>query len=146
MLSRVGEVRSLVPPSVRVMALTATATKTDRLAVSRALGLNHPFVMARCQNKSNIIYRVSKFNTISDTFRAFANMLKQERNLFPKTIIYGQSFGVCGDIYSFFKNHLREMFTVIPTAAPDLPEFRLVEMFTSVTDSDHKEKSYSYSR
>ena len=32
------------------------------------------------------------------------------------------------------------MFTV-PTAAPDLPEFRLVEMFTSVTDSDHKEKN-----
>ena len=101
--------------------------------------MNHPFVMARCPNKSNIIYRVGKFNTVSDTFQVFADRLKQERNIFPKTIIYGQPFRVCGDIYSFFKSHLQEIFTV-PTAAPDLPEFQLVEMFTSVTDSDHKEK------
>ncbi len=33
-LKRIGEVRSLIPPAVRVMALTATATRRDRLSVS----------------------------------------------------------------------------------------------------------------
>ncbi len=37
----------------------------------------------------------------------------------------------------FLKCHLGTAFTN-PEDAPDVPEFRLVEMFISVTDSDHK--------
>ncbi len=44
---------------------------------------------------------------------------------------------MCADIYIFLKYHLGSAFT-IPEDAPDIPEFRLVEMFTSVTNSDHK--------
>ncbi len=65
-----------------------------------------------------------------------ADKLKVLRSKFPKTIIYGQSFEMCADIYIFLK-YLGSAFT-IPEDAPDIPEFRLVEMFTSVTDSDHK--------
>ncbi len=34
-----GEVRSIIPDSVRMMALTATATKATRIAVCRTLGM-----------------------------------------------------------------------------------------------------------
>ncbi len=44
---------------------------------------------------------------------------------------------MCADIYIFLKYHLGSAFT-IPEDAPDIPEFRLVDMFTSVTDSNHK--------
>ena len=40
-------------------------------------------------------------------------------------------------IYLFFKDYLGAAFTN-PDDTPDLPEFRLVDMFTSVTDPAHK--------
>ena len=51
--------------------------------------------------------------------------------------IYGRSFGVSGDIYLYFKDRLGAAFTN-PEDAPDLPEFRLVDMFTSITNPAHK--------
>ena len=37
---RVGELRSMLPPTVNVMALTVTATKILRLELSNILGIN----------------------------------------------------------------------------------------------------------
>ena len=54
-----------------------------------------------------------------------------------KTIIYSRSFGVCADIYLYLKDQLGTALTN-PEHAPDLPEFRHVDMFTSVTDPTHK--------
>ena len=45
-LSHIGEMRSLVPPSVNMMALTATATTATCQKIVRAL------CMKRCYNKS----------------------------------------------------------------------------------------------
>ena len=43
-LSRVGEIRSLLPRGVNVMVVTATATKSVRTAVSRTLGMRNPHI------------------------------------------------------------------------------------------------------
>ena len=137
-LTRIGEVRSLIPSSVHVMALTAAATRSDRIAVTRTIiGLNSPYVLTRCSTRSNLVYSVGSFKSLSDTFKEFADKLRGEKAEFPKTIVYGRSFGVCADIYLYLKDHLGLAFTN-PEDAPDIPEFRLVEMFTSVTESDHK--------
>jgi len=45
---------------------------------------------------------------------------------------------MCADIYLFFRSQLGERFTE-HTDAPDLMEFRLVDMFTSATDPAHKD-------
>ena len=45
--ARLGEVRSLIPPSVGVMALTATATRSLRREVVKTLGMIDP-VVASC--------------------------------------------------------------------------------------------------
>ena len=44
---------------------------------------------------------------------------------------------MCADVYLFLKGFLGSECTV-PEDAPDIPEFQLVDMFTSVTDSGHK--------
>ena len=137
MLLRIGEVRSLIPTSAHVMALTATATRSDISFISRIVGLRNPFVITRVPVIPNLIYAVGLFKSIPETFQNLAQKLVIERNKFPKTIIYGRSFGVCGDMYLFFKDYLGAAFTN-PDDAPDFPEFRLVDMFTSVTDPAHK--------
>ena len=120
------------------MALTAAATRSDRIAVTRTIiGLNSPYVLTRCSTRSNLVYSVGSFKSLSDTFKEFADKLRGEKAEFPKTIIYGRSFGVCADIYLYLKDHLGLAFTNLEDA-PDIPEFRLVEMFTNVTESDHK--------
>ncbi len=57
--------------------------------------------------------------------------MKNVRVAFPKTIIYGQSFSI------FLRRELGTNFTE-PVYAPDVPSFRMVDMFTSVTDAGHK--------
>ena len=72
----------------------------------------------------------------------FAERLKNEKNKFPKTIIYGRSFGICADIYLYLKSQLGSGF-VFPEDAPDIPEFRLVDMFISLTEHIHKQQILS---
>ena len=136
-MAKLGDLRSLVPSSVQMMALTATATNSDRVAISRTLGLRCPFVLARSPAKANISYSVGEFVNVPTTFEQFAEKLAIEKCSFPKTIIYGQTFSMCGDVYSFLHDKLGYEFTV-PSDAPDIPEFRLFDMFTSVTGCEHK--------
>ena len=44
---------------------------------------------------------------------------------------------MCSNIYLFLKDSLRQDF-VHPSNAPDIPQFRIVDMFTGVTEPDHK--------
>jgi len=141
-LRRVGEVRSLIPLHVHIMALTATATKTDRTDICKVLGMRNPYILSRCPNRQNLIYSVGSFESVSTTFKQFAARLKQEKNIFPKTIIYVRSYDMCADIYLFLKSQLQEQFTQ-PVDAPDLPEFRMVEMFTSLIEDSHKSQILS---
>lgn len=119
------------------MALTATATKRDRLAISRTIGLRNPFVLTRCPTSPNLIYSVKVFTNVGESFKSFASKLIREKTLFPKTIIYGRTFAMCSNIYLFLKERLGQDF-VHPSDAPDIPRFRIVDMFTGVTEPDHK--------
>ena len=66
-----GEVRSLIPENVRMLALTATATIETRRAihVCKTLGMLNPVVVAESPNKPNIKYVViNKPGTLEETF------------------------------------------------------------------------------
>lgn len=56
----------------------------------------------------------------------------------PKTTIYCQQIKECANLYMFFKESLKEKFA-FPISAPDLPRFRLVDMYTSCTDPSIKD-------
>ena len=137
-LERIGEVRSILPQGINVMALTATATKAVRHSVSRTIGMRNPFVVAISPCKRNIMYSVGSFVSVEDTFKPVVDRLRRERTKMPRMIIYGRTFGVCADIFLFFKTELRESLTE-PTDAPNLSMFRLVDVFTSVTDQQQKD-------
>ena len=132
-LSRIGEMRSLVDESVNVLALTATATKSLRSDVARILGMKNEMVVSISPCKKNIMYATGVMKSLSDTFTPMLHRLQQERVMYPRTIIYCRRFQDCSDIYFFFKSNLRENFTE-PKSAPDLPKFRLLDMYLSCTD------------
>ena len=81
------------------------------------------------------MYSISKFEAVSTTFER----LKLERAKMPRMIIYGKSFGVCADIYFFFRAEVGDSITE-PLHAPNLARFRLVDVFTSVTDQHQKDR------
>ena len=63
-LARVGDVHSLIPSSVHVMALTATATSSDRIAVTQMIGLQNPYTLKQTPSKPNIVYHIGSFKTV----------------------------------------------------------------------------------
>lgn len=138
LLSRVGEVRSLLPNGVHVMALTATATKTVRLAVSKTLGLKKPYIKALSPCKKNVMYGVSKFETVEDTFSSVVSRLRTERTAFPRMVVYGRSYDMCSTIYLYFKKELEDGITE-PRDAPNLSRFRMVDMYTSIVTKEHRD-------
>lgn len=85
-----------------------------------------------------MMYSVSKFESVATTLEAVVARLKAERTKMPKMIIYGKPFGMCDDIYIFFKAELGDNMTE-PTHPPNLAKFRLVDVFTSATDQHQKD-------
>ena len=141
-MERLGEVRSLLPQHVNILALTATATKEVRIKVGNTLGMVRPVVVALSPCKKNLCYSVVAFTTVSETFKPLLDRLKKDRKTCPRTIVYCQSFNTCADIYIYLAHGLGFQLTE-PMDAPNVPRFRLVDMFTSVTDQHHKEEIIS---
>ncbi len=137
-MGRLGEVRSLLPEQVKIMALTATATKMVLTYVAYTLGMEKPIVIALSPCKANYIYNVGLFTTVRRTFQPLLNRLKAVRDKTPRMIIYCQSFKMCGDIYTYLSQGLGPELTE-PIDAPNISRFRLVDMFTSVTDAQQKD-------
>lgn len=135
MLLRIVELRSLLSSEVRIMALTATATVALREEVISILGMKKPAVIAISPSKPNIMYVVIQADSLQQGFVNIMEGIKKQRAIFPRTIIYCQTLSDCGCLYLHFKNCLGEQFTE-PKDAPDLPEFRLVDMYHSCTDPD----------
>ncbi len=63
-----GEVRSLIPSGVHLMALTATATVPTRQKVIRILGMKNPAVISRSPHKPNMVYWVGTKTTLEEMF------------------------------------------------------------------------------
>ena len=134
--SRLGEVRSLIPKGVHIMALTATATRSLRRAVCRTLGMDDPVVVTVSPDKTNMVFSVAHFESL-ETFRPTMEKLKCERARMQRTLIFCKQ-ETCAQLYLLFKSYLREEFTE-PRGYPDLPQFRLVDMFMSGTHPSVKE-------
>jgi ATP-dependent DNA helicase RecQ len=136
-LLRIGELRSLLPDKARVMALTATATRSLMLELIDIIGMINPMTIVLPPCKNNISYKVLPFESLTSNFMPLVEQLKAERNSFPRTIVYCRKMEDCANLYLFFQSCLGKFITE-PPGAPNLSQFRLVEMFTSVTDTEVK--------
>jgi len=94
---RIGEIRSLLPSTVPILALTATITKANQMKVSRILG----FAM-KLSCKSNIMYLKQKFISIKENFSDRVKGLSTKGLEYPKTIVYCQLCEDRADIFNFF--------------------------------------------
>ena len=90
-----GELRSIIPDRVNVLATTSTATKDTLLAVKERLSMSDPAIVALSPEKENIIYSVQ---TDPDFGKELADLiveLKAKCSAFPKTIIFCQRYLNC---------------------------------------------------
>jgi superfamily II DNA helicase RecQ len=138
---RIGEIRSLIPSNVVLLALTATASRYTRSKVSQMLLLRHPTIVYMPPCKPNIIYYVKKKTdtNVSSLVKGLAHWLITLKCDTPKIIIYCRRFDVCSEMYLLFRYFLKEHFTN-PIGAPDLAKYRVVHMYTgSCTQKEVKE-------
>lgn len=134
-----GEVRSLIPDNVRMLALTATATIETRIAICKTLGMSNPVVIAESPNKPNIKYAViNNPGTLEETFAPLVEEVRRNRNITVKTIVFCRTYDACSQLYLFMKCRLGQEFTE-PIGAPDLARFRLVDMFSACTHQKVKD-------
>ena len=127
--SRLGEVRSILPHNVYVMALTATATKTLRRDVCDVLGMENPELVSAPPDKDNIKYVVAGFLTMDKAFGLIADQLYESHTLFGRTIIFCQKLDDCCKLYRYFR-----LKTTVPHDSQDLCCNRVVDMFHSCTE------------
>ncbi len=111
-----GEIRSLLPTDVKVLAMTATATRALRKKIEEVIGLVDPLVIAISPCKPIIIYAVSHFTSITEAFIPILTVLIQQRTSFPRTIIYCRTHQHCSKLYNFLKFGLKCDFTESPNS------------------------------
>ena len=133
--SKLGEVRSLIPYHVNMMAMTATATTATRRRIISILGMRDPSVIAISPDKSNICYWVKKGVSVNDIVIPLVAKLKVQRCKLPRVIIFCRRCEDCSTLYQLFLSQLKKEFTE-PIGAPNVSKFRLVDIYTSVTDKE----------
>ena len=74
-MSRIGEIQSLLPSQVPILALTATITKNDQVEVSKTLGLRKEAVIAMSPSKSKIKFIKMPLLLIEGSFNEVAEDL-----------------------------------------------------------------------
>ena len=138
-LSKIGDVRSLIPENVCLMALTATATKTTRQHVISTLGMHKPVTVLQSPEKTNLRYSVKTKNRAEDmeVFAPLVEEIKKKRKLTDRTIIFCHTYDDTSFVYLYIRSHLENEFTE-PPCAPDTPRYRLVDMFSACTHKDVK--------
>ena len=136
--SMLGEVRSLIPPEVRIMALTATASVKTRDRVIKILGMDNPCVISVSPHKANIVYWVFPKTSIEEHFGPVMKQLREVRHSMPRMIVFCRQYEECASLYQYFRLSLGNEFTE-PIGAPNLSRFRLVDMFSHPTKKEIKD-------
>ena len=88
--SKLGELRSIIPPGINVMALTATATQKTVHIIKNRLSMEDPVVISCTPFRNNISYIVAPKISLVNFLSGLCSDLKRERVNFPKTIIFAR--------------------------------------------------------
>ena len=134
--------KSIIPEYVNVMALTATATVSTRKDIIKSLDMQNPVVVSVSPMKENIYYCVSKKVKVNESFLPICEKLASQRAATDRMIIFCRTYDEVTSIYYYFKQQLGKRFTE-PPGAPDLTQFRLVDMYTHCTHQTVKDKILS---
>ena len=122
------------------MALTATATKETRVKVMKVLGMapSTCTVFNTSPEKANIYLNVKEKMPIQDFVQRVSKSIVRDEILSKKLLIFCRTYDDYYRFYRGFRSTLGHKFT-IPMNAPNLPRFRVVDMYTRCTQNAVKE-------
>ena len=124
-LAQIGELRSIVPSTVNIIALTATATVPVLKVVTQRLSMLNPILVAQSPYRENISYKVHEKTDVDTFCTSLCGELCHLQIKFPKTIIYVRTYKDCIDIYMQLKIKMGLFFTE-PQSSPNIVGFRLL--------------------
>ena len=137
--SKLGELRSIIPPGINVMALTATATQKTIHIIKNRLSMENPVVISCTPFRNNISYIVAPKISLVNFLSGLCSDLRRERVNFPKTIIFARLYSDCANMLTTMQNQMKsEIFE--PIGAPNMGRFLLVDVFTRVNTEEKKEQ------
>lgn len=113
--SMIGDLRSILPTGVKVMALTATATTDTFYTVSQRLSMNNPILVALPPDRGNIVYKVHPKASLDELSTSLCREFIEKHTDFPKTVIFVRQYQDCSDIYLMLRHKLGSRFTEPPT-------------------------------
>ena len=137
--SQIGDLRSIIPENVHILALTGTATLEVYNSVVKRLSLKDPAVIGLSPSRDNIKYHVEPLLSIQHLSEMLAEGICANRIAFPKTLLFCLTIAECSLIYKTLRNLLSEEFTD-PPGYPDLHKHRLVDMYTRASSIEMKKK------
>ena len=132
--SRLGEIRSLLPATVNVMALTATASKDTARVIVRTLGMKKCLhTISISPSKENMSYMVVHKECMRDLLLPIVDRVRQEGAGMGRIIIYCNRTKDVYEMYEMFEEKLGPDFTSPPGLPPELVEHRVVDMYCKST-------------
>ena len=140
--AHLGELRSVLPSSVKVLALTATATEETFKANVDRLSLKDPTIVALPPERPNIFYSVHEMVSMDSFSSNIARDIKQKKTDYPETVIFCWQYLDCTNMYLISLNKLGSDITD-PPGFPNLQQFRIVDIFTRASTVEMKEKILS---
>lgn len=129
---------SLVFPTARIVAMTATATKENQTTIIQSLNMKDPKCVTANPDRANIFYEVlqrpsylkqSNIHQFEEMLLPIADELKTLNVKMPVTIIYSSLY-LCGVGYAFLDRKLGDH-QFYPIGAPQIPQNRLFAQFHS---------------
>ena len=115
--------------------LRSGSTVTRRKIIS-SLSMPKCHVISRNPCKPNI-YIVRPKTTVEEVFAPIVDDIQVNKQTAQRTIIFCRNFREWFDIFHYFRMQLK-LDKYYPPTAPHLSKYRLVDMFTSVTDESVK--------
>ena len=110
--------------------------------------MKDPAVTATSPDIANLSFCVKERGTIEDTFGTVIDKLRVKRSAMQRVMIFCRKYEHCADLYDYFHCSLGHECTE-PVGAPNRARFRLVDMYSSVTQKEVQEsiiKSFSCSK
>lgn len=106
LFAKLGNVRSLLPDKVNILALTATATKATLECVTSRLAMDKPTVIGLPPDRPNIKLSVQPCPSILTLCKQLTDELKEKRSLTPKTVVFCRSLKHCADMCAIMRRLL----------------------------------------
>ena len=120
------------------MACTATATKSDKVAVLDSLEMRGCVEVSASPDRPNIFYEVKRRTDFETDLAHVLTSLTDLTINAPRVIVYCRSLSICADLYEHFHYQLKEH-SYYPPDAPHLSDYRLFGMFHAMTPQHNKD-------